>query len=52
MINGVAVTGLSTLVDPERDKVIYQGKEVSGKAELHYLLINNPGVMWFPRLMN
>lgn len=42
MINGVAVTGLSTLVDPERDKVSYQGKEVSGKAELHYLLINKP----------
>ncbi|MBR2785903.1 MAG: rRNA pseudouridine synthase [Clostridia bacterium] len=41
-VNGAVITVLGTTVDPERDVVAYNGKEVKLKAEKVYVLLNKP----------
>lgn len=41
-VNGNTITELGTKVIPSRDKVVYQGKEISIKQENVYILLNKP----------
>lgn len=42
-VNGKIVTELGTKIDPERDKVVYAGKEVSREREtLVYIMLHKP----------
>lgn len=41
-VNGTAIYELGTKVNPSRDKVEYEGKEVKDKEEKVYILLNKP----------
>ena len=41
-VNGKVVTELGTKVDPSKDKVIYNGREVKETQEYVYILLNKP----------
>ena len=41
-INGIIITELGTKVNPEKDKIKFEGKEVSKNNKLVYILLNKP----------
>ncbi|MCI8587142.1 MAG: rRNA pseudouridine synthase [Clostridia bacterium] len=41
-INGIIITELGTKVNPEKDKIKFEGKEVSQNNKLVYILLNKP----------
>ena len=41
-VNGKVITELGTKVDPSKDKVIYNGREVKETQEYVYILLNKP----------
>ena len=41
-VNGKVVTELGTKIDPSKDKVVYNGKEVKEPQEYVYILLNKP----------
>ena len=41
-VNGKVITELGTKVNPKKDKIIYNGKEVNVKHEYVYILLNKP----------
>lgn len=41
-VNGKVVTELGTKVDPEVDKVFYNGKQVKIQEKYTYILLNKP----------
>ena len=41
-INGIIITEVGTKVNPEKDKIKFEGKEVSKNNKLVYILLNKP----------
>jgi pseudouridine synthase len=41
-VNGHTVTALGTLVDPEADTIVVDGRPLQAQANLYYLLLNKP----------
>ena len=41
-VNGEYVTTLGTKINPEKDKIYFEGKEVKDNKEYIYILLNKP----------
>ena len=41
-VNGVTVTELGTKINPEKDKIKFDGKDIKQSPKLVYILLNKP----------